>query len=131
MKTSQSEDRANRRHPNALAGIWGRRFVESTGPLVGSSGLPKVLYALIAGGERQRSTAGADRVRKATLASILRKSRPGVGLNEHLEHPEGDVVFRNVASWAPRASSRRDLVLVTDQGGRPTGSSQEPGGSGN
>jgi hypothetical protein len=38
-----------------------------------------------------------------------------VGLNEHLEHPEGDVVFRNVASWAPRASSRRDLVLVTDQ----------------
>ena len=25
-------------------------------------------------------------VRKATLASILRKSRPGVRLNEHLEH---------------------------------------------
>ena len=29
-------------------------------------------------------------MRKATLASILRKSRPGVRLNEHLEHPEGD-----------------------------------------
>ena len=28
-------------------------------------------------------------VRKATLASILRKSRPGVRLNEHMEHPEG------------------------------------------
>jgi ATP-dependent DNA ligase len=28
-------------------------------------------------------------VRKATLASILRKSRPGVRLNEHLEHPDG------------------------------------------
>jgi ATP-dependent DNA ligase len=28
-------------------------------------------------------------VRKATLASILRKSRSGVRLNEHLEHPEG------------------------------------------
>jgi bifunctional non-homologous end joining protein LigD len=27
-------------------------------------------------------------VRKATLASILRKSRPGVRLNDHLEHPE-------------------------------------------
>jgi hypothetical protein len=26
---------------------------------------------------------------------ILRKSRPGVRLNEHLEHPEGDVVFRH------------------------------------
>src|SRR5258707_14212998 len=34
-------------------------------------------------------------VRKATLASILRKSRPGVRLNVHLEHPEGEVVFRH------------------------------------
>jgi hypothetical protein len=34
-------------------------------------------------------------VRKAALASILRKSRPGVRLNEHMEHPEGDVVFRH------------------------------------
>jgi bifunctional non-homologous end joining protein LigD len=34
-------------------------------------------------------------VRKATLASILRKSRPGVRLNEHLEHPAGDVVFQH------------------------------------
>jgi hypothetical protein len=34
-------------------------------------------------------------VRKATLASILRKSRHGAGLNEHLEHPEGEVVFRH------------------------------------
>jgi bifunctional non-homologous end joining protein LigD len=34
-------------------------------------------------------------VRKATLASILRKSRPGLRLNEHLEHPEGEVVFQH------------------------------------
>src|SRR3977135_576342 len=34
-------------------------------------------------------------VRKATLASIVRKSLPGVRLNDHLEHPEGDVVFRH------------------------------------
>ena len=34
-------------------------------------------------------------MRKATLASILRKSRPGVRLNEHLEHPEGAVVFQH------------------------------------
>ena len=33
-------------------------------------------------------------VRKATLASILRKSRFGVRLNEHMEHPEGAVVFQ-------------------------------------
>ena len=34
-------------------------------------------------------------VRKATLASILRKSRPGVRLNEHMEHPEGLTVFQH------------------------------------
>jgi bifunctional non-homologous end joining protein LigD len=34
-------------------------------------------------------------VRKTTLASILRKARHGVRLNEHLKHPEGDVVFRH------------------------------------
>ena len=28
-------------------------------------------------------------VRKGTLTSILRQSRPGVRLNEHMEHPEG------------------------------------------
>jgi bifunctional non-homologous end joining protein LigD len=28
-------------------------------------------------------------------ASILRKSRQGLRLNEHLEHPEGEVVFRH------------------------------------
>jgi ATP-dependent DNA ligase len=33
-------------------------------------------------------------VRKATLASILRKSRPGVRLNRHLEHPDGLTVFQ-------------------------------------
>ena len=36
-------------------------------------------------------------VRKATLASILRKSRHGLRLNEHMEHPEGDVVFCGLA----------------------------------
>ena len=34
-------------------------------------------------------------MRKATLASILRKSRHGVRLNEHMEHPEGDLVFQH------------------------------------
>jgi bifunctional non-homologous end joining protein LigD len=34
-------------------------------------------------------------VRKATLASILRKSRPGVRLNEHLEHDCGLMVFQH------------------------------------
>jgi bifunctional non-homologous end joining protein LigD len=34
-------------------------------------------------------------VRKTTLASIPRKSRHGLRLNEHLEHAEGEVVFRH------------------------------------
>ena len=34
-------------------------------------------------------------MRKATLASILRKSRPRVRLNQHLEYPAGDVVFQH------------------------------------
>jgi len=33
--------------------------------------------------------------RKATLASVLRKAGPGVQLNEHLEHEDGDLVFRH------------------------------------
>jgi bifunctional non-homologous end joining protein LigD len=39
-------------------------------------------------------------VRKATLASLLRKARHGVRPNEHLEHPEGDVVFRHACKMA-------------------------------
>jgi bifunctional non-homologous end joining protein LigD len=34
-------------------------------------------------------------VRKATLASILRKSRHGMRLNEHLQHPDGAEVFQH------------------------------------
>ena len=34
-------------------------------------------------------------VRKATLASILRQSRPGVRLNEHLAHDCGLTVFQH------------------------------------
>jgi bifunctional non-homologous end joining protein LigD len=34
-------------------------------------------------------------VRKATLASVLAKSGPGLRFNEHLEHDDADVVFRH------------------------------------
>ena len=36
--------------------------------------------------------------RKATLASILRKSRPGLRLNEHLEHDCGATVFAHACA---------------------------------
>ena len=48
-------------------------------------------------------------VRKATLASILRKSRHGVRLNEHLEHDGGLAVFRTPARWGSKASSLKRL----------------------
>jgi bifunctional non-homologous end joining protein LigD len=34
-------------------------------------------------------------VRKATLASVLAKAAPGLRLNEHLEHDDGELVFRH------------------------------------
>jgi bifunctional non-homologous end joining protein LigD len=34
-------------------------------------------------------------VRKATLASVLAKAGPGLRLNEHIEHPDGEIVFRH------------------------------------
>jgi hypothetical protein len=40
--------------------------------------------------------------RKATLASVLRKSRPGVRLNEHLEHPEAAIVFAHACKNGSR-----------------------------
>jgi hypothetical protein len=40
--------------------------------------------------------------RKATLAIILRKSGPGVQLNEHLEHPDEALVLAHAAGWEPR-----------------------------
>jgi bifunctional non-homologous end joining protein LigD len=34
-------------------------------------------------------------VRKATLASVLARAALGLRLNEHIEHDEGEVVFRH------------------------------------
>ena len=44
--------------------------------------------------------------RKATVARILRNSRPGVRLNEHLEQPDGWIAL----SFRPAGQSSRDLA---------------------
>jgi hypothetical protein len=62
-------------------------------------------------------------VRKATLASMLRKSRPGVRLNEHLEHPEGDSCSSTRPRWGLRGSSRSGWDRAIDLGVLRTGSS--------
>jgi bifunctional non-homologous end joining protein LigD len=60
-------------------------------------------------------------VRKATLASILRKSRHGVRLNEHLAHPDGAEVFQHACKMGLEGIvSKR---LGSGQAVRQTGSS--------
>ena len=59
-------------------------------------------------------------VRKATLASILRKSRPGVRLNEHMEH-EGAVVFQHACQMVWKVSFRSAWDRAIDLAGRRTG----------
>jgi bifunctional non-homologous end joining protein LigD len=49
-------------------------------------------------------------VRKATLASILRKGRPGVRLKEHLEHPDGALVFARACKMGLEGIVSKRLV---------------------
>jgi ATP-dependent DNA ligase len=37
-------------------------------------------------------------VHKATLVSVLAKAGPGLRLNEHLEHQDGELVFRHACT---------------------------------
>jgi hypothetical protein len=39
-------------------------------------------------------------VRETTLASMMRKARHGVRLNEHMEHQQGAVVFQHACKMA-------------------------------
>jgi bifunctional non-homologous end joining protein LigD len=49
-------------------------------------------------------------VRKATLASVLAKAAPGLRFNEHLEHEDGEVVFRHACKLGLQGivSKRKD-----------------------
>jgi ATP-dependent DNA ligase len=49
-------------------------------------------------------------VRKAMLASLLRRASPGLRLNEHLEHEDGETVFRHACKMGLEGivSKRRD-----------------------
>ena len=64
-------------------------------------------------------------MRKATLASILRKATPGVRLNEHLEHPEWGVVFQHACKMAWRELFRSGLDRVIDLGVHQIGASSK------
>jgi ATP-dependent DNA ligase len=49
-------------------------------------------------------------VRKATLASVVAKAAPGLRLNEHLEHDDGETVFRHACKMGLEGivSKRKD-----------------------
>jgi len=58
--------------------------------------------------------------RKATLASLLRGSLPGLRLNEHLAH-DGEAYSGTPARWASKASCRSGSARATAPAGRRTG----------
>jgi bifunctional non-homologous end joining protein LigD len=58
-------------------------------------------------------------VRKATLASVLTKAGPGLRLNEHIEHDDGEVVFSH-------ACKLRLEGIVSKRKGSPYRSGRSP-----
>ena len=52
-------------------------------------------------------------VRKATLASLLRRAAPGLRFNEHLDEEDGPLVFAHACKMS--------LVGITARGARRTG----------
>ena len=83
--------------------------------------------------QAERAPGGADlrrgliEARTAALASILRKSRPGVPPMECMEHPDGAVVFQHACTIDPdgivpkRLGSRYRLVAGLAQVQKPGG----------
>jgi hypothetical protein len=57
----------------------------------------------------------------AHFAEIARKSRPGVRLNGHLEHPEGGVVFQHACKIGLEGIVPKRRDPVTAQRDRRTG----------
>jgi bifunctional non-homologous end joining protein LigD len=49
-------------------------------------------------------------VRKATLASVLKRAAPGLWLNEHIEYEDGETVFRHACKMGLEGmvSKRKD-----------------------
>ena len=68
-------------------------------------------------------------VRKATLASVLAKAGPGLRLNEHLDHEDGEVVYRHACKLGLEGivSKRKDSPY---RSGRSPHWLEEPGCAG-
>ena len=49
-------------------------------------------------------------VRKPTLASVLANAAPGLRYNDHIEHDDGETVFRHACKLGSKASSRSGRI---------------------
>ncbi len=61
--------------------------------------------------------------RKATLASLLRKGKPGLRLNEHIAHSNGAAVFQHACKLGAEGIVSKRLGSRYRSGRSPTGSS--------
>jgi hypothetical protein len=106
---------------NMMAGevLHSRKRAKET--TINSRRFPPLLYAFdlieLNGDDLRR----ALEVPKATLASVLTKAGPGLRLNEHLEHDDGETIFATPASSGSKASCRSERPRPTALGARPTG----------
>ena len=60
-------------------------------------------------------------VRKATLASLLAKAASGLRLNEHLEHDDGELVFRHACKMGLEGIVSNGSARAIGLGGHPIG----------
>ena len=60
-------------------------------------------------------------VRKATLASLLRRAAPGLRFSEHLDNEDGPLVFAHACKMGLRVSCRSGRICAIGRGARPTG----------
>jgi hypothetical protein len=84
-------------------------------PLVSGSPRSQENAPAASGGHGQRGllprcAASRFEVHKATLASVLVKVSPGIRLNEHIQHEDGEIVFRYACKLGLEgiASKRKD-----------------------
>jgi ATP-dependent DNA ligase len=84
-------------------------------PLVSGSPRSQETHRRASGGHGQRGllprcAASRFEVHKATLASVLVKVSPGIRLNEHIQHEDGEIVFRHACKLGlvGIASKRKD-----------------------
>jgi bifunctional non-homologous end joining protein LigD len=66
-------------------------------------------------------------VRRATLASLLRKAGKSIRLSEHIDGADGEAVFQHACAMGLEGSSPSAATGLIDPGARPIGSRSRTG----